>query len=276
MKLLNQILTVAIGLVGVGQIMGQDMDVQGDGSNGSIILQGKNINPSLGSNRIGVRGYSLPGAGYGIGVQGVGGNIGVDAIATSSGSPGNYNWALQATAGNSGKGNRAVQAIASGTNAIGVYAEAPTGATQWGVFCKGNMYVQGNITALGTITPSDLRLKKNVTSLPNSLAGIMSLKPKEYEYRTDEFNEMNLQSGRQMGLIAQDVERIYPELVTESVLPEGISSDENDASGKGQKAKQENFKGVNYIGLIPVLIGAIQEQEEQIKKLSAQIAKLKK
>jgi chaperonin cofactor prefoldin len=66
-----------------------------------------------------------------------------------------------------------------------------------------------------------------------------------------------LEQGRQVGLIAQEVETVLPELVTT----------DKDA---------EPTKGVNYIGLVPVTIKAIQEQQAQIENQQERIAELRK
>jgi Chaperone of endosialidase len=64
---------------------------------------------------------------------------------------------------------------------------------------------------------------------------------------------MNFSTGKQMGVIAQEVEKVFPELVT--------------TNGDG-------YKRVNYIGLIPVLIESIKEQQTQIEKQNQKIEKL--
>ena len=116
---------------------------------------------------------------------------------------------------------------------------------------------------------------------------INKLKPKNYEFRTDEkFASLNLPKGTHYGLIAQDVEEVLPNLVKES--PQEISSktDEpikprlNDGKAptaateqkvtKVAAAKKEimNIKGVNYEELIPIIIKGMQEQDAKIEALT--------
>ena len=64
------------------------------------------------------------------------------------------------------------------------------------------------------------------------------------------------ESGEQLGLVAQEVERVLPELVSTS----------KDA---------DQMKGLNYTGLIPVLVNAIQQQQSQIEKQEHEINRLK-
>ena len=75
-----------------------------------------------------------------------------------------------------------------------------------------------------------------------------------YDWRTSEFSEDNYSNGRQIGVIAQDVEKIVPEIV---------SSDEN------------GYKSVDYSKLAPLLIEAVKEQQKQIEELKSEIEKLK-
>jgi hypothetical protein len=90
---------------------------------------------------------------------------------------------------------------------------AVTGASNF----AGNVHVNGNITASGSITPnnpSDRRLKKNVQPLQGSLDKILALKGATFEWK-DPAKHAN-QTGRQVGFIAQEVEKVLPELVGSS------------------------------------------------------------
>lgn len=105
------------------------------------------------------------------------------------------------------------------------------------VLFKQNLVVYGTIT-----TPSDLKLKQNITPIDLSISNkILDLSPKQYTYinKTD--------SNIHYGLLAQEVELVYPSLV------------KNDgASG---------LKSVNYIELIPLLIAQIQNLQQQVDEL---------
>jgi hypothetical protein len=88
---------------------------------------------------------------------------------------------------------------------------------------------------------SDARLKANITSLGNTLSKLLLIDGKSYTLKSDE-------SIEKIGLLAQEIQRIFPELVKQAGDDEGTLS-------------------VNYQGLIPILINAIKEQQEQIKHL---------
>ena len=69
-----------------------------------------------------------------------------------------------------------------------------------------------------------------------------------------------------MGLLAQEVEAVLPEVVHSTVLPE-----ERDSLG-AVLHEALPLKGIDYTGLIPLLIGAVQEQQATIATMQAQLA----
>lgn len=159
---------------------------------------------------------------------------------------GAYSYGLWGSASGGSSGNYGVFANASGINA---YAG----------------YFQGNVYSTMMYLGSDKKLKENIKPLKNT-DRLMLLQPKEYTYKTDEFESMNLEQGTHMGFIAQDIEAIFPELIKETVQPPTIDKD-------GKVIKEGiTFKAVNYVALIPLLTATVQEQniiiEEQKKSIS--------
>jgi hypothetical protein len=138
------------------------------------------------------------------------------------------------------------------------------GTQLWAGTCAASVQVSGSLNVLSVVNAeryfasvfvynaSYLRLKKNIQALSplNSLDKIMQLKPVFYTLKS------NQEDG--LGVIAQDLEKIYPELVT----------------------KGEGMKAVNYIGLIAPLISAVQELKIENtnlqRKLDDQKAQLQK
>jgi len=140
----------------------------------------------------------------------------------------------------------------------GIYGEASGNFAQAGFF-NGDVWRTGNDNF-----SSDRKLKSDIKPLVNSLTKIMKLKPSTYMFKTEEFKEMHLPKGPQMGLIAQELEEVFPELVT--TAPEVVMDD-----GKGgSRLIHPEYKAVQYISLIPVLINAIQEQQKQISEKQTQ------
>jgi hypothetical protein len=116
----------------------------------------------------------------------------------------------------------------------------------------GNLAVHGTVSSAGTNLTSDIRLKKNITPLQNSLSIIQKLNPVTYD------KKMNLASVdysiKENGFIAQELQKILPNLVHES-------------------ADKDKLLSVNYTAIIPILTKGIQEQqviiEDQKKRLEA-------
>jgi len=131
----------------------------------------------------------------------------------------------------------------------------------WGGFFVGDVYSTTNFY------PSDRQLKSNIQPMQNALDKIMALKPSTYVYKYQDFKGMSLPKTSQMGLIAQELEEVFPDLVKETGMPERGEDGTVTSSGK-------TFKAINYVSLIPVLISAMQEQQKQIVEQREQISDL--
>jgi hypothetical protein len=112
----------------------------------------------------------------------------------------------------------------------------------------------GQFALNGVYTGSDKRLKKDIRNVPNILDKILKINPVYYRY-----NQEKDDAKQSIGVIAQDLEAQFPELV-------GIMD--------GHKG-QTDYLSVNYAGLGVLAIKGIQEQQAQIKALNAENAALK-
>jgi hypothetical protein len=180
-----------------------------------------------------------------------------------------YN-AVNMPSANSNTGYGLYSAISGGSGGThyGVYAYASGGSSNWAVYSSGDSY------ATGTWQSSDERLKRNIGDVKGALDQIMQLKARTYDFRTDEYEFMNLPKGKQYGFVAQELEDVFPEMVRDIQQPKTRTGE--TADGKSDTAKEDifNFKGVNYQMLIPVLTEAIQEQQKQIEELKAALEAL--
>ena len=188
---------------------------------------------------------------------------------------------------------RAVSGVYSATGSydgVGVYGSALTTSTNYGyggifegnfigAFCQGRpsgyaglyvsangatsgIYLNGNFAGTGTNSyTSDAKLKKNIAPVENALEMVMKLKPSSYQFRVGEFGEMFLPSGNHYGVIAQDLQKVFPELVSEQKF---YNSDKSSL----------DYLAVNYQELTPVLIAAIQEQQKTIDEQKQQLEEL--
>jgi hypothetical protein len=100
----------------------------------------------------------------------------------------------------------------------------------------------GNATLAGILTQlSDSRLKKNIVPIPSSLSRLVQLNGYQYHWK-----ETGKDESTQLGVLAQEVLAIFPELV---------------------KKDEKGLLSVNYSGLVPVLINAVKEQQNTINNL---------
>lgn len=147
----------------------------------------------------------------------------------------------------------------------GIKASATGGLSNYAGFFSGNVTVTGVFT-----NPSDFKLKKDIKNLTDGLNVIEKLSPKTFNYRTEEFPQLGLPDKNSCGLIAQDVEKVLPNLITTEISPKEIDKD-----GK-TIAESVTFKSVNYMELIPILIQAVKEQQAIIEAQEVRIKALER
>jgi flagellar capping protein FliD len=161
-----------------------------------------------------------------------------------------YGRATNSTAGNAG----VYGYNGSGSwGALGYY----NGTSVYAGYFSGNVYYTGTLSG-----PSDEKFKKNISDYNNALDNIMKLRPVTYEMKTDEYPFMNFEKGTQIGFIAQEMESIFPSLVVSGAHP-------------GENDPFIEYKGINYIGLTPILVKALQEQQIMIDSLKSENNDLK-
>ena len=165
------------------------------------------------------------------------GNVAAGASISGTGTPSYLTrWATGSTLGSS-------VVFEDGTGNVGVGTASP------GV----KFEVNGKVKSNGINETSDLRYKKNIFTIDNALSRVLSLRGVNYEWRVSEFKEKNFDSSPQIGLIAQEVEKIIPQVVT------------TDAAG---------FKSVEYSKLVALLIEAVKEQQAKIESLQSAVSNL--
>ena len=117
-------------------------------------------------------------------------------------------------------------------------------SNRWQLDMSGNMTVAGNVTAY-----SDIRVKDSIRTINNALNKVTSLRG-VYFTRKDQDDKTKIHTG----VIAQEVELVLPEVVSED---------------------NESKKNVAYGNMVGLLIEAIKEQQQQIEKQQSQIDELK-
>lgn len=114
---------------------------------------------------------------------------------------------------------------------------------------------------------NDSAIKTNTTPITNSLDFITRLQPVSYEYNRSEYKQFNLPAGKQLGFIASDARL---------VVPSAIGTRNNwYTAGKGSQRTVTTAE-VDLEKLVPLLVGAIKEQQVQIEQLKSEVEQLKK
>ena len=123
---------------------------------------------------------------------------------------------------------------------------------RFAVYSNGNVVNQNNSYG----STSDIKLKENITDATPKLQDLLKVKVKNYNFIGDD--------KKQIGVVAQELEEIFPSMIEES---NDIIKDEN-----GENIETgEKTKSVKYSVFVPMLIKAMQEQQAQIQNLQEQI-----
>jgi hypothetical protein len=118
------------------------------------------------------------------------------------------------------------------------------------------LYVSGDACGTGPWEScSDLKFKENIDGIGDALGKVLNLRGVAFDWRTDEYPDKNFDEGTHFGVIAQEIDKVLPEVVREG--PDGD-------------------KAVAYAEIVPVLIESIKAQQRQIELLEARIAELEK
>lgn len=201
---------------------------------------------------------------------------GIFAIADGDG---RYNYALHGISGADATiQNYGVVGVSNGTGTfnMGVYAQANRSNTNtnYGIYAAADSattdyagYFSGDVTYTGTLaSASDVKLKRDIQDFRGAIDVIKTLEPKTYYFKSEgDAAKMNLSDRKQYGFLAQDLERNFPDLVHTQKQPVSLES-----------AEVLEYKGVDYMSLIPVLTQAIKEQQAMIEELQAKVKALEK
>jgi hypothetical protein len=170
-------------------------------------------------------------------------------------SPSSASFSTTATNAN----NVDVNNVTTGTGYRVVFADSSgTGYEQMNVHDNGIEYdpgtgtlrLSGDVVAYNSF--SDRELKDNIQTYEGGLNAVMQLNPVTYEWKKG-------REGQEIGLIAQEVEQIVPQVVREQ-----------------QRMDEGTYKTVDYEKLVAVLIDAVQDQQKQINELKDKLNGLTK
>lgn len=202
----------------------------------------------------GVKGKNTVSAQYGYGVRGEGGWYGGRFEAFVSGIGQRYGVYGTASGG-------------TGT-CYGVYGDANGPGVNYAGYFNGDVY------SSGSYLPSDADLKLNVADYTNATAMLNKIPVRTYNYKSEGiYGKMHFPEGNQVGIMAQDLEQVMPQLVKRAEFSDNESYEQGLV--KKEDIESVEFKAVNYTGLIPVLVKGMQEQSTIINRLENEMELLK-
>jgi len=137
------------------------------------------------------------------------------------------------------------------------------GSEEFRMASDGSFHADADIIAYSTTIASDRRLKKNINPLKYGLSELLKLNPVSYDWKLND-------RPSDIGIIAQDVMEVIPELVTSQ-----------ETIGNTHKFLTENYPDdepvrytVDYAKLSVILINSVKEQQKQIEELSTRLKEL--
>lgn len=140
-------------------------------------------------------------------------------------------------------------------------ALTPMGTNRLTVY--GDVYVGGDVTATGTVSPSDGRFKKNIKNIGSGLDVVLGLRPVTYQWKKSFTGGTGMEANKKyFGFISQEVEKVFPETVIQKEISVG-------------NEKVDDFRFINQTNFTPILVKALQEQQALIEKQNREINKLK-
>ncbi|MCK9431654.1 MAG: tail fiber domain-containing protein [Candidatus Omnitrophica bacterium] len=187
-------------------------------------------------------------------------NTGFVGITYDASTTANYGWSSGALRSDSGQSSfvwKYHSASVGGTERMRIdnLGSVGIGTTSPGytLSVAGTIWANGTAITAGATTWSDIRLKKDIKVIEKALNRAMKLRGVYYNWKDNEFTR-NFPEGRQIGIIAQEMEKEFPELVL------------TDKNG---------YKTIAYDKFTAVLLEAVKEQEDKIESLQDSINSLK-
>jgi trimeric autotransporter adhesin len=238
----------AFNLTGLHNIfMGHQAGYSNKGGNDNIIIgttagaaiQSGNNNIIIGSGAVSGAVYNENGTGSS--------NVIIGYNAGGYSKNGSFNIFIGNQAGYSETGSDKLYIDNSSTSSPLIYGDFASGSKK--------ISVNGNLNYTGALSNiSDRRLKSNIQELTDVIAKLLKIRGVSFEWNTEDIPDLVVDKKPQIGVIAQEVEMVFPELVS---------------------TNEKGYKMVDYTKLTPILVEAVKEQQQQIDAQQKEINDLK-
>ena len=138
--------------------------------------------------------------------------------------------------------------MSNSADEFGIKIDMDGGSSQFGIFSNRKIASQNDVIAFQS---SDKRLKTNIQTVKNPLNKISKINGVSFEWK--EGHDERIQNKTNLGVIAQEVQKVIPEVV---------------------KERDDGYLAVKYDQLVPVLIEAVKDQQKQIDDLKKKLEEL--
>jgi hypothetical protein len=151
--------------------------------------------------------------------------------------------------------------LALGTNNMTYIHIKNNGNVGIGTITPGyKLHVVGDVFATGVVycnssaLCSDQRWKTNIKPIQNALDNVLNIQGVTYNLKVDEYPDKHFSNDEHIGFIAQEIEKIYPQVVL---------------------TDKDGYKSIDYSKLTPILVEAIKDQQKIIQQLQEENFKIK-
>jgi len=137
----------------------------------------------------------------------------------------------------------------TGSNKLYIDNRSTSKPLIYGEFDNDLVKIHGTLEMAEAVSPSDVRMKTNIKPINASLNKVSMLQGVSFDWKTEEYADRGLSDDKQIGLIAQEVEKVVPELV---------------------KTGADGYKSLSYAKLTAVLVEAVKELKNENNEFKSQ------
>ena len=157
-------------------------------------------------------------------------------------------------------GNKGIRLFKEGTTVVQDIVHIEGTGTN---IIEGNLDIRGTARGIVFSNVSDKRVKTDIQNMPTTLAKVLQLRPVTYFFTPEYTKSSKFTDTKRYGFIAQEVAKLFPELITIEQKQVG-----NELI--------KDFHSLNYIELTSIIIKSVQELDKKVGKNESEIEQLKR